>query len=37
MLDQIRTIDTFRIIKKLGTLDNETIHLVFKTLEAIFT
>ncbi|MCC8462458.1 MAG: type II toxin-antitoxin system PemK/MazF family toxin [Rickettsia endosymbiont of Ecitomorpha arachnoides] len=37
VLDQIRTIDKSRIIKKLGTLDNETINLVFKTLEAIFT
>ena len=37
VLDQIRTIDKSRIIKKLGTLDTETINLVFKTLEAIFT
>jgi len=37
VLDQIRTIDKSRIIKKLGTLDNETINLVFKTLEKIFT
>lgn len=37
VLDQIRTIDKSRIIKKLGALDNETINLVFKTLEAIFT
>ncbi|MFP3012048.1 MAG: type II toxin-antitoxin system PemK/MazF family toxin [Rickettsia sp.] len=37
VLDQIHTIDKSRIIKKLGTLDNETINLVFKTLEAIFT
>ena len=37
VLDQIRTIDKSRIIKNLGTLDNETINLVFKTLAAIFT
>jgi len=37
VLDQIRTIDKSRIIKKLGVLDNETINLVFKTLEKIFT
>ncbi|KJV81183.1 pemK-like family protein [Rickettsia hoogstraalii str. RCCE3] len=37
VLDQIHTIDKSRIIKKLGTLDNETINLVFKTLKAIFT
>ncbi|HJD59542.1 MAG TPA: type II toxin-antitoxin system PemK/MazF family toxin [Rickettsia endosymbiont of Omalisus fontisbellaquei] len=37
VLDQIRTIDKSRIIKKLGILDNETINLVFKTLEKIFS
>ncbi|MGX6960232.1 MAG: type II toxin-antitoxin system PemK/MazF family toxin [Rickettsia endosymbiont of Pentastiridius leporinus] len=37
VLDQIRTIDKSRIVKRLGVLDNETINLVFKTLEKIFT
>lgn len=37
VLDQIRTIDKSRIVKRLGALDNETINLVFKTLEKIFT
>lgn len=36
VLDQIRTIDKSRVIKKLGVLDNETINSVFKTLERIF-
>ncbi|WP_341790641.1 type II toxin-antitoxin system PemK/MazF family toxin [Rickettsia endosymbiont of Polydrusus tereticollis] len=37
VLDQIRTIDKSRIIKKLGVLDDKTTTLVFKTLEKIFT
>lgn len=37
ILDQIRTIDKSRVVKKLGVLDNDTINLVFKTLEKIFT
>lgn len=36
VLDQIRTIDKSRIIKKLGTLDDETASLVLKTLGKMF-
>ena len=37
LLDQIRTIDKSRIIKKLGTLDAEKASLVLETLEKMFS
>lgn len=37
VLDQIRTIDKSRIIKKLGTLDTETASLVLETLGKMFS
>mgnify|MGYP000305143910 CR=1 FL=1 len=37
LLDQIRTIDKSRIIKKLGTLDVEKASLVLETLREMFS
>ena len=37
LLDQIRTIDKSRIIKKLGTLDNDKTSLVLETLGKMFS
>jgi mRNA interferase MazF len=37
LLDQIRTIDKSRIIKKLGTLDAEKASLVLETLGKMFS
>lgn len=37
VLDQIRTIDKSRIIKRLGTLDVETTSLVLETLGKMFS
>ena len=37
VLDQIRTIDKSRIIKKLGTLDSETASVVLETLGKMFS
>lgn len=37
VLDQIRTIDRSRIIKKLGTLDTKTSFLVLETLGKMFS
>lgn len=37
LLDQIRTIDKFRVVKKLGTVTNgETTFLILKTLSQMF-
>lgn len=36
VLDQIRTIDKSRIIKKLGAIDNKTITLVLEVLRNMF-
>lgn len=37
VLDQIRTIDKSRIVKKLGSLDTETAALVLETLRKMFS
>jgi mRNA interferase MazF len=37
VLDQIRTIDKSRIIKKLGAIDNKTIILVLEVLRNMFS
>ena len=37
VLDQIRTIDKSRIVKKLGTLDAKTASLVLETLGKMFS
>lgn len=37
VLDQIRTIDKSRIVKKLGSLDTETASLVLETLRKMFS
>jgi mRNA interferase MazF len=37
VLDQIRTIDKSRIIKKLGSLDYKTSSLLLETLEKMFS
>jgi mRNA interferase MazF len=37
VLDQIRTIDKSRVIKKLGTLDAKTASLVLEALNKIFS
>jgi mRNA interferase MazF len=37
VLDQIRTIDKSRIIKKLGAIDNKTITLVLEVLRNMFS
>lgn len=37
VLDQIRTIDKSRLIKKLGTLDTETASVVLETLVKMFS
>ena len=37
VLDQIRTIDKSRVIKKLGSLDNKTASLVLEALNKIFS
>ncbi len=37
VLDQIRTIDKSRIIRKLGTVDTKTISLVLEVLEKMFS
>jgi mRNA interferase MazF len=37
VLDQIRTIDKSRIVKKLGTIDDETASRVLETLEKMFS
>lgn len=36
VLDQIRTIDKSRIIRKLGIVDNRTRSLILETLEKLF-
>jgi len=37
VLDQIRTIDKSRIVKKLGVINNKTSDLVLETLEKMFS
>lgn len=37
VLDQIRTIDKSRIVRRLGTLDGKTISLILETLEKMFS
>jgi mRNA interferase MazF len=36
VLDQIRTVDSVRLVKKLGTLDAETMKAVLETLQEMF-
>lgn len=36
VLDQIRTVDSARLVKKLGTLDAETMKVVLETLQEMF-
>lgn len=36
VLDQIRTIDKSRVMKKLGVLDDKTVFLVLKVLKEMF-
>ena len=36
LLDQLRTVDKVRLVKKLGTLTAQTHHKVMKTLQELF-
>lgn len=36
VLDQIRTVDKSRLVRKLGTIESETAHNVIKTLQEMF-
>lgn len=37
VLDQIRTVDKSRLVKRLGKIENETAHNVLTTLQEMFT
>lgn len=37
VLDQIRTVDRLRLLKKLGTIEKETANSVLMTLQEMFT
>jgi mRNA interferase MazF len=36
VLDQLRTVDTFRLVRRLGRLEGEALDAVFKTLGEMF-